>query len=83
MSDPAGPHIVRTFREAIDILDQSEPKIRDLIETHLMDVAGINRTKVSDAMLSRDDLTQQIALIRHHHMRAAFRHLRDHLPSDI
>jgi hypothetical protein len=83
MIDPAGTHIVKTFHEAIDILDQSEPKIRDMIETHLMDVAGINRTKVSDAMLSADELTKHITALRHHHIKAAFRHLRDNLPSDI
>jgi hypothetical protein len=83
IGDPAGPHIVKTFHEAIDILDQCEPKIRDLIETNLMDVAGINRTKVSDALLSKDELTKQIVKIRHHHIKSAFRHLRDNLPSDI
>ncbi len=83
MSDPLGPHIVKTFHEALDILDQSEPKIRDLIESRLMDVAGVNRTKVSDAMLSRDDLTKEVVKIRHHHIKAAFRHLRDNLPNDI
>jgi hypothetical protein len=83
MIDHAGPHIVKTFHEAIDILDQSEPKIRDLIETRLMDVAGINKTRVSDAMLTRDELAKQITAIRHHHIKAAFRHLREHLPSDV
>lgn len=83
MSDPAGPHIVKTFHEAIDMIDQSEVQIRDMIETHLMNVAGVNRTKVSDAMLSRDELTKHIVALRHHHIKAAFRHLRDNLPSDI
>jgi len=83
VSDPAGPHIVKTFHEAIDILDACEPAIRDMIETHLMDVAGINKTRVSDAMLSRDELTKRIVALRHHHIKAAFRHLREHLPSDI
>lgn len=81
--DPAGPHIVKTFHEALDILDQSELHVRDLIETSLMNVAGINKTKVSDAMLSRDELTKKIVAIRHHHIKAAFRHLREHLPSDV
>jgi energy-converting hydrogenase A subunit M len=83
MSDPAGPHIVKTFHEAINILDQSEPAIRDMIETHLMDVAGINKTRVGDAMLTRDELTKKIVALRRHHLKAAFRHLRDNLPSDI
>ena len=57
--------------------------IRDLIETRLMDVAGINRTKVSDAMLSRDELAKHITAIRTQHIKAAFKHLRDNLPSDL
>lgn len=81
--DPAGPHIFKTFKEALDILDQSEPQIRDMIEVHLMNVAGINRTKVSDAMLTRDELTKHIVALRHRHIKAAFRHLRDNLPSDV
>ena len=83
MIDPAGPHIVKTFHEALDILDQGEPKIRDLIEVNLMDTAGVNKTRVSDAMLTRDELTKMIVKIRHHHIKAAFRHLRDNLPRDI
>jgi len=83
MSDPHAAHILRTFKEAISILDQSEAPIRDLIETRLMDVAGVNRTKVSDAMLTRDELTKHVVAIRHQHIRAAFKHLRDNLPSDI
>lgn len=83
MSDRHGPHIVKTFHEALDILDQCEPKIRDLIEVNLMDVAGINKTKVKDALLSRDELTKHIVALRHHHIKAAFRHLRDNLPSEL
>lgn len=82
-SDPHVKHIIKTFMEAINILDQSEPQIRDMIENELMDVAGINRTKVSDAMLTRDELTKKIAAHRERHIKAAFRHLRDNLPSDI
>jgi hypothetical protein len=82
-SDPHAKHIVRTFMEAINILDASEPQIRDMIENQLFDVAGINRTKVSDAMLKRDDLAKKIAAVRHHHIKKAFRHLRDRLPNDI
>lgn len=83
MSDPHAKHIVQTFADAINILDQSEPKIRDLIETRLMDVAGINRTKVSDAVAAGKSLADEISKIRAHHIKAAFRHLRDNLPSDI
>jgi hypothetical protein len=83
MKDPHGPRIVKVFHEALDILDQSEPLVRDLIECRLMNVAGVNNTKVSDAMLKRDDLTKEVIRIRQHHIKAAFRHLRDNLPSDI
>lgn len=83
MSDPAARHILKTFHEAVNILDQSEPAIRDMIENGLMDVAGINRTKVGDAMLTCDKLTKEIAKLRHKHLKAAFRHLRDNLPSDL
>jgi hypothetical protein len=83
LRDPATTHIFTTVHEAVAILDASEPMIRDLIETRLMDVAGINRTKVSDAMLTRDELTRQIINIRTQHIKAAFKHLRDNLPSDL
>jgi hypothetical protein len=81
--DPQAKHIVRTFMEALNILDQSEPIVRDMIENQLFDVAGVNRTKVSDAMLTRDELARKIAAVRHHHIKKAFRHLRAKLPNDI
>lgn len=81
--DPHTQHIVRTFQEATNMLDESEPVIRDLIETRLMDVAGINRTKVSDAVTAGKNLSKEISAIRSHHIKRAFRHLRDNLPSDI
>lgn len=83
MADPYTQHIVRTFQEAIKKLDASEPLIRDMIENDLMDVAGINRTKVSDAMLSKDELVKKITALREQHIKIAFRHLRDNLPSDL
>jgi hypothetical protein len=83
MNDIAGPHIVKTFHEALDILDQSEPTIRDLIEGNLKNPMSVNKTQeVSKAMLSRGDLSKQVALHRYHHIKAAFRHLRDNLPID-
>lgn len=81
--DPATAHIVKTVHEAVALLDRSEAQIRDLIETSLMDVAGVNRTKVSDAMLTRDELTKQVLALRLQHLKAAFKHLRDNLPSDL
>lgn len=81
--DPATQHIIRTVYEAINHLDESEPAIRDMIEGDLMDVAGINRTKVSDAVAAGNKLAKKIAAHRHQHIKRAFRHLREHLPSDI
>lgn len=83
MADPYTQHIIRTFHEAVSKLDASEPIIRDMIENDLMDVAGINRTKVSDAVTAGQTLAQKIASVREQHIKIAFRHLRDNLPSDI
>ena len=81
--DPHTQHIIRTFYEAINHIDLSEPMIRDMIESELMDVAGINRTKVSDAVTAGNNVAKKIAAIRKQHIIRAFRHLRKHLPSDI
>lgn len=77
------PHIIRTFFQAINHLDETEPLMRDMIESDLMDVAGINRTKVSDAVNAGNTLAKKIAALRKQHIIRAFRHLRDNLPSDI
>lgn len=76
-------HIIRTFFEAINHLDESEPQIRDMIESDLMDVAGINRMKASEAMLAAKTLTDKIVALRTQYIKRAFRHLRDRLPSDL
>lgn len=81
--DPHTQHIIRTFYEAINHIDQSEPLIRDMIESELMDVAGINRTKVSAAITAGNNVAKKIAALRKQHIIRAFRHLRKHLPSDI
>lgn len=83
VTDPHGMYIVQTFHHAIDILDETETTIRDLIEGELMNVAGINRTKVSDAMLAADALVQKIVTIRVEAIKQTFRYLRDNLPSDL
>jgi hypothetical protein len=80
--DPHAQHIIRTFMEAINHIDESEPKIRDLIESRLMDVAGLPG-KVKGTVAIGKQLANEIAVIRHHHIVRAFRHLREHLPSDI
>jgi hypothetical protein len=81
--DPYIKHIIRTFMEAVNHLDESEPMIRDLIENELMDVAGVDRTKVGAAIAAGTNLAKKIAAIRQQHIKRAFRHLRDRLPRDI
>lgn len=80
--DPHTQHIIRTFQQAINHVDDSEPPIRNMIENDLMDVAGINRTKVSDAVTAGTNLAKKIAAVRKEHIKKAFRHLRDNLPRD-
>lgn len=82
-SDPHAKHIVRHFHDAIAIIDSTEPMIRHLIESELMDVAGINRTRISDAKTAATELTKKIVAIRTKAIKQAFRHLRDNLPSDV
>lgn len=74
--------IVTVFNTAIAILDASEPLVRDLIENELMDVAGFNRTRISQAMLVRDQVTKKIAALRLPYIKKAFRYLRDNLPEE-
>lgn len=81
-TDPEAKRIVAVFNQAISIIDASEPKIRDMIESGMMDVAGVSGTKVSGGIKAVKDLSAQIAHVRQHHIKAAFRHLRKHLPSD-
>lgn len=79
--DPKVPHVAKTFAQAIKLLDDTEPKIRDLIEHGLMDVAS-DGAKKSKAVLSVKKLAEQIAVIRTEAIKACFRYLRDNLPSD-
>jgi hypothetical protein len=81
-TDPEAKRIVAVFNQAISIIDASEPKIRDMIESGMMDIAGVSGTKVRGGVKAVKDLSAQIAHVRQHHIKAAFRHLRKHLPSD-
>lgn len=72
--------ILRAFTTAIGMLDSTEASIRDLIESDLMDVAGINGSRVGDAQAAAIAVTKKIAAIRTKAIKAAFRHLRDNLP---
>lgn len=77
--DPEALAIGRVFEHAIGLLDNTEPVVRDMIESELMDVAGINRTKVSDAITAGTELTHRIARVRRAGLRRAFEYLRDNL----
>lgn len=81
--DPHTQHIIRTFYEAINHIDLSEPVIRDMIESELMDIAGVSGTKVSAAVTAGNNVAKKISALRAQHIKRAFRHLRKHLPSDI
>lgn len=72
--------VLRTFKTAIEMLDSTEPGIRDLIESDLMNVAGISGSRVGSAQQAAIELTKKIAVIRTAAIKAAFRHLRDNLP---
>jgi hypothetical protein len=81
--DPFVRHVVQTFAKAISMLDKSEPLIRDIIENDLMDVAGINRAKVSDVIIAGDETAKRVSAIRLKSIKTVFRYLRDNLPQDV
>ena len=71
--------IVKVWNTAIAMIDRTEPRLRDLIERELIDVAGINHTLVGDAMLATENLMKLIRPIRAKAIKKAFRYLREHL----
>ena len=73
-------HVRKTFQQALDILDQSEPLMREVIESELFDVAGVNNTKRNMSKAATDKVMKKIVAIRTHHVKAAFKHLRANLP---
>jgi hypothetical protein len=68
---------ISAFHGAINILDATEPVIRDMIESDLMDVAGINRAKVSDVITAGHALARRIAIVRERAIKEAFQLLKD------
>lgn len=72
--------ILRTFLVAIAVLDKTEPKIRDMIENDLMDIAGINRAKVQEVILAGDACAKRVSVLRRKAIKLAFRYLREKLP---
>jgi hypothetical protein len=73
-------HVRKTFKQALDILDQSEPLIREVIESELFDAAGVNNVKRNLSKKATDRVMHKIVAIRSHHLKAAFKHLRANLP---
>lgn len=73
-------HVRKTFQQALDILDQSEPLMREVIESELFDVAGVNNTKRNMSKAATNKVMKKIVAIRTHHVKAAFKHLRANLP---
>lgn len=71
--------LVRVWTAAISVIDRTEPRLRDLIERELLDVAGIDHTRVGDAMLATRDLMKTIVPIRIKAIKTAFRYVRDKL----
>src|ERR1700719_4452637 len=78
-TDPEAKNILKTFFEAVNMLDESENEIRCLLENELMDVAGVE-TNLSKSMLAGAAVAKKISVIREAHIKRAFRHLRDNLP---
>jgi len=79
--DPKLGHITKSYADAIALIDDTEPVIRHLIETRLMDIGAVPGTKVKNASAAAKDLAAEINAIRAKAIKAAFRLLRDVLPS--
>ena len=70
---------VTVWNNAIAIIDQSEVRIRDMIERDLVDVAGVNGIRYGEAMKAADRLMKKIKVIRARAIKKAFRYLRGRL----
>lgn len=74
---------IKVFNDALAIIDRTEPVIRNMIENDLMDVAGLNGSKVKGTVAAGHALAQKIAVVRAKAIKQAFRHIRDNLSSGI
>lgn len=74
-------HVKKTFKQALDILDASEPAIREVIESELFDCTGPNSSKKNMSKKAVARAMARIAAIRTDHVKRAFRHLRSNLPN--
>jgi hypothetical protein len=69
--------IVKVWNTAIGHLDRTEPRLRDLIERELLDVAGLAHSHIGDAMQATKALMDKITPIRLKAIKKAFRYVRD------
>jgi len=70
---------IRHFKRALDILDASETQAREVIESALIDVGGINATKANMAEAAVQACLAQYAQVRAEAFKKAFRFLRANL----
>lgn len=68
---------VLAWNTAIALLDETEVRVRDLIERELVNVAGVDRTRYTDGMKAVDKLVEKIGRIRIAAIKRGFRHVRD------
>lgn len=80
--DPHAKGIISAFTRAIHIVDRTEPAVRDMIESDLMDVAGINGSKVRGTVAAGKAVAHKIAGLRAQAIKKAFQYLRANLPSE-
>jgi hypothetical protein len=65
------------WKQAIDIIDATEPQIREVVERGLVHTAGVERTRYKDAMAVATRVSKQVADIRYAAFIKAFRLIRD------
>jgi hypothetical protein len=75
--DTSGAKIIKTFHEALNILDASEGETRLIIENSLYHVAVPNAPKSLKAV---EAAMKKISVVRTKAIKNAFKHLRTHLP---
>lgn len=68
------------WQKAVQIIDNTEPLIRDVIERGLSNVAGLSGTRMGEARVAAAMVMKQIARIRARAIKQAFRYLRDTAP---
>lgn len=73
-------HVRKVLKESLDILDASEPKMREIIESELFDCTGPNSTKRNMSKKAVERAMARISAIRTDHVKRCFRHLRANLP---